>query len=210
MFLSHNKCMFFIYSKFKQNKWIKYNPEKRHKILQALENKLAKEENRTPLDVVVHENSTWNCYGMFIARGEEKKIYIHENLLLDPRMRFHALETIIHEGRHAHQYEKVNGGKLKWYEFTAKRWRDNWKGYFSSTEDTTMYNNQEIERDAQLFTIKKLKKLARKYRGDRDFAYTLNANIRRYEYADEQARRQYGMFYKHKIHKRVKDKSMYE
>ena len=109
--------MLFVYSRFKSKKWTKYNPEKRHKVLQALEKKLAKEQNRDAIPVVVHENSNWNCYGMFTARGDTKRIYIHENLLLDPRMRFHALETIIHEGRHATQYEKVTGEELKWYEF---------------------------------------------------------------------------------------------
>ena len=199
--------MLFIYNKFKSRKWIKYGPEKRHKILQALENKLAREQRREPLRVIVHENSNWTCFGMFIARGDDKKIYIHENLLLDPSMRFHALETIIHEGRHATQYEKVTGEPLKWYEFKAKRWRDNWKGYFSSAEDLTIYNNQEIERDAQKFTIDKLKKLKRKYRNERDFSYTLQANINRYENAELDAIKKYGIFHRYRINKKIKKKS---
>ena len=199
--------MLFVYSRFKLKKWKKYNPQKRLKVLVALEKKLAREQRREPLPIVVHENSNWHCYGMFIARGDSKKIIIHENLLLDPSMRFHALETIIHEGRHAMQYIKVNGGKLKWYEFRAKRWRDNWQGYFSSAEDSTMYNNQEIERDAQKYTITKLKRLARKYRGERDFAYTLQSNINRYENAELQAVKKYGPFARWRINRKVRKKA---
>jgi len=199
--------MLFIYNKFKLRKWKRYGPAKRHAILQALENKLAKEQHRDPIPVIIHENPNWHCYGMFTARGDEKTLYIHENLLLDQSKRFHALETIIHEGRHAMQFMKVFGKKLKWYEFKAKRWRDNWQGYFSSTEDSTIYNNQEIERDAQAYTIRKLQKLARKYRNERDFAYTLQTNINRYNYAEQQATKKYGPFARYKINRKVRRKS---
>ena len=56
--------MLFIYNKFKLRKWSKYSSVKRLKILQALENKLAKQNHRDPIDVVVHENSNWNCFGI--------------------------------------------------------------------------------------------------------------------------------------------------
>ena len=69
-----------------------------------------------------------------------------------------------------------------------------------------MYNNQSIERDAQQFTIKKLSRLARKYRNERDFAYTLHANQKRYETAEDDARKKYGMFYKFKIQQKIKNK----
>lgn len=199
--------MLFVYGRFKLKRWSKYNPEKRLKVLQALENKLARQNSRDALRVVVHENANWNCYGMFVARGEDKKIYVHENLLTNPMLRFHALETIIHEGRHAEQYEKVSKDELKWYEVKAKRWKENWQGYFSSSEDMTMYNNQEIERDAQQYTIKKLKRLARKYKNERDFAYTLQSNIDRYEKAEQSARKKYGIFHRFKINRRVRKKS---
>ena len=115
------------------------------------------------------------------------------------------METIIHEGRHASQFAVVNK-KLKWYEFKKKQWQKNWSNYFTSSEDRVMYNNQAIERDAQHFTIKKLSRLQRKYRKERDFAYTLHANIARYENAEDAARKKYGIFYKFKINKNVRDK----
>ena len=115
--------MWFLYSRFKLRKWSKYSSTKRLKVLQALENKMAKKNHRDPIDVVVHERSDWNCLGMFSVVNGEKKLYVHENLILNPAYRFHALETIIHEGRHASQYEIINQENLKWWQFRAKRWK---------------------------------------------------------------------------------------
>lgn len=199
--------MLFIYSKFKLRKWRKYSPTKRLKILQALEKKMAKKQHREPIDVVVHERQDWNCLGMFSVYGGEKKLYVHENLIYNPTYRFHALETIIHEGRHATQYANISKDKLHWWNFRAKRWKKNFQGYISSNEDVLLYNNQEVERDAQKYTIKMLKKLAYKYRNEEDFQKTLDRNIYRYEVSDDEARRKYGIFYKQKMRRQVNKKS---
>ena len=199
--------MLFIYNKFKLRKWSKYSSVKRLKILQALENKLAKQNHRDPIDVVVHENSNWNCFGMFTVQNGVTRLYVHENLILNPAYRFHALETIIHEGRHATQYIATQKEKLHWWNIKEKRWKANFEGYFTSAEDSVMYNNQEVERDAQRYTIKKLSRLEYKYRNEDDFYTTLDRNIRRYENADSDARKKYGLFYKHKMRRRVNDKS---
>jgi len=195
--------MWFVYSRFKLRKWGKYSSTKRLKVLQALEKKMAKKNHRDPIDVVVHERSDWNCLGMFSTSGGTKKIYVHENLILNPSYRFHALETIIHEGRHATQFKIINDGDLKWWQFTAKRWKKNFKGYVSSTEDRVLYNNQEVERDAQKYTIKWLKKLAHKYVGEKDFDVTLRRNEYRYDKAEEDARKKYGLFYKYKMRRKI-------
>lgn len=199
--------MLFIYSRFKLRKWGKYSSAKRLKILQALENKLAKQQHRDPIDVVVHERSDWSCFGMFTVRNGETKLYVHENLILDPSYRFHALETIIHEGRHATQYIATKKEKLHWWNIKEKRWKANFAGYFTSAEDSVMYNNQEVERDAQSYAIKKLSRLERKYRNEDDFHITLDRNIRRYENANADARKKYGMFYKIKMRRKVNKKS---
>lgn len=199
--------MLFIYSKFKLRKWSKYSSVKRLKILQALENKLAKKNHREPIDVVVHERSDWNCLGMFSVVNGIKKLYIHENLILNPAYRFHALETIIHEGRHASQYVYATRENLHWWNFRAKRWKKNFQGYISASEDRLMYNNQEVERDAQKYTIKMLEKLEYKYRNEPDFYTTLKRNRYRYEKAEEEARNKYGIFYKHKLRRKIDRRS---
>ena len=70
-----------------------------------------------------------------------------------------------------------------------------------------MYNNQAVERDAQKYSIKFLRK--HKYTGDPDYERTINIVVGRYEQADEDARKKYGIFYKYKINKNVRKNSKY-
>lgn len=196
--------MWFLFSKFKERKWKKYSYEKRFKIFVALENKIAKKLKIEPIKLEI-KYEDWNCFGAFTTDSVNKKIVLNSILLEQPKYRFHGMETIAHETRHAYQFAVISR-KLKWYEFTAKKWRENWAGYFSSTTDNLMYNNQAVERDAQKFSIKFLKK--HKY-DDLDYRNTLDVVIDRYERADDDARRKYGIFYKHKINKNVRKNSRY-
>lgn len=196
--------MWFLFSRFKERKWKKYSYEKRFKIFIALEKKVAKKLKIEPIKLEI-KYEDWNCFGAFTTDSVNKKIVLNSILLEQPKYRFHGMETIAHETRHAYQFAVISR-KLKWYEFTAKKWRENWAGYFSSTTDKLMYNNQAVERDAQKYSIKFLKK--HKY-DDQDYKNTLAVVIDRYETADEDARKKYGIFYKHKINKNVRKNSRY-
>jgi len=199
--------MLFVYSKFKLRNWSRYNSRKRLKVLQALENKMAKKSHRDPVPVVVHERSDWNCLGMFTNDRGKQRLIIHENLILNPAYRFHALETIIHEGRHATQYAMINKEEIPWWNFKAKRWKKNFQGYISSSEDNILYNNQEVERDAQKYTINMLKKLEYKYYKEDDYYKTLKRNEYRYDKAEQDARNKYGIFYKQKMRRKINKRS---
>lgn len=201
--------MLFLFSKFKYKKWNKISPEKRFMVLVALEKRIAGWLDIDPLDLEIKEaSSNWNCFGVFTTIGNTKKIILNENLIYEPRYRFHALETIAHETRHAYQYSVVDRD-LRWYEFRAKKWKRNWGGYFSSTTDNLMYNNQSVERDAQKYSIKILKKFKGKYAHEEDYIRTLEAVEYRYNQADLDARKKYGIFYKQKIEKNVKNNSRF-
>lgn len=201
--------MLFLFSKFKLKKWKNLNPEKRLKVFIALEKKVAKKLSIEPLKLELKDDENWNCFGAFTVINGIKKIVLNENLLYEPKFRFHAMETIVHETRHAYQFSVVSR-ELKWYEFTAKKWKRNWAGYFSSSTDNLMYNNQSVERDAQKYSIKFLKKYKGKYWGEIDFRNTYEAVVYRYEQADIDARKKYGLFYKFKIEKNIKDNSKYD
>ena len=114
--------MWFLFSKFKAKKWLKYSYEKRFKIFVALEKKVAKQLKIEPLILELHEEEEWNCFGAFTVNNGLKKIVLNQNLIYEPRFRFHAMETIAHETRHAYQYGIISKD-LKWYEFTAKKWK---------------------------------------------------------------------------------------
>ena len=192
--------MLFLFSKFKGRKWNRYTAQKRYKILVALEKKVAKSLKIEPLELVVREDDKWNCFGALSVAGSEKKIVINSKLLTEPLFRFHAMETIAHETRHAYQHEIVNKD-LKWYQFTAKKWKQNWESYFSSSTDNVMYNNQSVERDAQKYSINFLKK--HKY-ADREYKITYQAVLDRYNQAEINARKEYGIFYKQKIERNIR------
>lgn len=195
--------MLFLFSKFKGCKWNKYSAKKRYKILQALEKKVAKSLNIEPLELIIRDDPTWNCFGAFVASKDVRAIYINSNLLTEPLFRFHTMETIAHETRHAYQYEIVKKD-LKWWQFTAKRWKENWESYFSSSVDDVMYNNQAVERDAQKFSLKFLRK--HRY-ADKEYKITYKAVLDRYNQAEIDARNEYGLFYKSKIKRNIKKNS---
>jgi len=192
--------MLFLFSKFKGKNWNKYSAKKRYKILVALEKKVAKSLAIEPLELVIREDPKWNCFGAFAVSEDSKFIWINSNLLTEPLFRFHAMETIAHETRHAYQYEIVKQD-LKWWQFTAKKWKANWESYFSSSVDDVMYNNQAVERDAQKYSLQFLKK--HKYY-DREYRITYQAVLDRYNQAEINAKNEYGFFYKHKIERNIK------
>ena len=195
--------MWFLFSKFKLKNWKKYTPERRFVILQALEKKVAKKLEIEPLKLEINYKENWNCFGAYTTFGKEKKIVINVNLIEEQRFRFHAMETIAHETRHAYQHSVVSK-KLKWYQFRARSWQRNWGSYFNSGVDDVMYNNQAVERDAQKYSIKFLKK--HKYPKEEDYVNTLEAVLYRYNQAELNAIKEYGMFYKFKIEKNIKNK----
>lgn len=197
--------MWFLFSRFKLKKWRKYSSHKRILILQALEKKVAKGLKIQPLKIEIRYDD-WNCFGAFVMNGGSRKIVLNAKLIDDPKYRFHAMETIAHETRHAYQYTVVSK-KLKWYEFTAKRWKRNWEAYFSSATDNLMYNNQSVERDAQKYSIKFMRK--RKYKNEKDWVDTYEAVLYRYNQADLDARKEFGVFYKFKIENEIRRKSKY-
>ena len=65
--------MIFVFGRFKYRRWKRYSSSKRLRVLQALENKLAKKNHREPIDVVVHERADWSNLGMFSVSMEKLK-----------------------------------------------------------------------------------------------------------------------------------------
>lgn len=201
--------MFFglLLNKLKLKKWETYKPSKRQRILQKIEKKHAKMYGRKPLTVSINTNRGWHCYGVFeIVRGKPI-LKLNISLITDVSLRFHALETVFHEGRHAYQYDVINRTKISFFDFKAKRWQKNWKGYISSREDAVVYSMQAIERDAQKYTIKRLNRLRFKYRNEPDFERTLEALKYRYDKALAEAKEKLGPFYGLKINSSVSKRS---
>lgn len=200
--------LFSIYNKFKYRKWIGFTPARRAKILEKIEEKQAKKLGRKQLPVVINHDPNWHCYGSFEVDNTGRRIlYLSINLIENPNLRYHALETILHEGRHAYQYEQISKKHISPFNFKAKKWRANYSGYISSREDKTIYSMQPIERDAQKYAINQMEKHSFKFRNEEDYQATMRSMIYRYEESERQAKRELGIFYKHKMNKKIKNKS---
>ena len=196
---------FSIYNKFKLKKWSTLTPGKRQRILEKVEKKQARRQHREPLAVIMKTDPNWKSLGMFESGPQGKRLYLNVKLITDVYLRFHALETIFHEGRHAYQNHVITNRKILGPR--ARKWRRNYRGYITSGEDMTIYSFQPIERDAQRYAIKKLARLGWRYKNEPDYDATMDQMIYRYENTLVEARRQHGVFYRYKINKRIKEKS---
>jgi hypothetical protein len=201
--------MFFfsIYNKFKFRKWEHLSPAKRQRVLEKVEQKQAKKLNRTPLPVIMQTDASWNCYGMFAVENGKQLLYLNIRLITEPHLRFHALETIMHEGRHAYQYKLASSTDIGLLNFRARKWKQNYSGYISSYEDKLFYSMQPIERDAQKYAIKQLSYMKFRFGDEEDYKNTLNSMIYRYEQTVKQLKEEQGFFFKQKMYKKIRQKN---
>lgn len=185
---------------FKPNKWAALSPGKRIDLLQKVENRVAAEENREPRTIVPQKMDVNGEY-----RPETPKyIFINEDLInsteLDEYVRYgyaasQAMQTVLHEGRHAYQDDCVKGknayingveihgtplaelakeqGKLD--DETLNLWKMQdliyfRKGdfYLSPPDQFLRYFFQPVEADAESFSMQKLLTLAEQV-NDHDF-----------------------------------------
>ncbi len=200
-------CFFSVYNKFKFKSWAKMSPGKRQIILEKVEKKQSKKLKRPTLPVVINHDPNWNCYGAFTVSANGKKIlYLSISLIEDVSLRYHALETILHEGRHAYQFEQITKKKIGFFNFKAKKWKENYSGYINSAEDKLVYSLQPVERDAQKYSIKFMEGMRFKYRNEEDYHNTMKSMIFRYEQTVKDAKNEMGLFYKSKMNKKIKNK----
>ena len=198
---------FSVYNKFKLKKWQHYSAGKRQRILERIEKKQAKKLKRPTLPVVVNASPNCPYFGMFESVNNRQLLHINIRLLEEPNLRFHALETIFHEGRHAFQFYLIHKRKPRFYEFKKKRWIENYSGYITSSEDKLFYSAQPIERDAQRYAIKKLERLYHRFKNEDDYHRTLEIIKNRFENTNLELKEKHGFLYRHKLSKKIKSKA---
>lgn len=92
-----------------------------------------------------------------------QKINLNVDCTTDPARRLKALETIVHECRHAFQKAVItNPQKFAVPLELVKKWKDNyppWGNYIQPGEDPLSYTQQPIEKDAFVFAAMVLKML---------------------------------------------------
>lgn len=198
--------IFSVYNKFKLRKWKNYSAGKRQRIIEKIEKKQAKILKRPVLPVVVNTSPNCPYFGMFESKNGKEVFHINLRLLQEPHLRFHALETILHEGRHAYQYNLISKRKPRFYEFRKKRWMQNYAGYISSGKDKLFYSMQPIERDAQKYAIRKMEKMHRRFKNEDDYHKTLELMKSRYDNTGAELREKHGIFYRSKLRRKIQNK----
>lgn len=189
-------------NKFKLKNWYNYTPAKRQTILQKLENKMARRAGRPSMPISIVTNEDWNCFGSFEFKNGKAMLHLNILLITNPNLRFQAMATVLHEGRHYTQHY-ASSSDLSWFEFRAKKWRKNIQKYVPSAVDQDLYRMQVVERDAQKFAIKQLRKWKNKFDDEDDFWLVFNNLTYRYSEAEKEAQQKYGKNYKRKINKKI-------
>lgn len=127
---------------FKTKNWESFDNMTKMRLLQEVENKQAKKQNRTPIRIIFKELDKRNL-GAYSP--SEEKIILNKNILDN---NFFALETVIHEGHHRQQHMLAkNDSKVFTYlndrydirEKTKEEWTENMKNYSNSLSYETYY-----------------------------------------------------------------------
>lgn len=137
--------------------------------LEQLEHDMARKQGREPVKIVYKSLPMYN-YGQY--DHSNRTMVLNNSLIRDPSENVHAIETVIHEGRHAYQFT-VTDGDLEPSKFDeAEKWLQNRFYYFP--EDTYhRYYYQPIERDAHQYSFEQTKRiyadLIKRYGSDRHY-----------------------------------------
>ena len=136
-------------SSFTTSNWAGASPVERRESLQGLENFFAGVQGRTPRTVTV-ERLDQGVMGQY-SPSKSNSICISKELLEDNTGNFMAMDTIIHEGRHAYQDDCImwKCAPLPTDIQSVGAWRENMPGrggaYFNSGFS---YRYQPVEADA--------------------------------------------------------------
>ena len=136
----------------KIDNWTELNIEQKGEVLQNLENKLAEIESRQPLRVIVEDMPAGTCGSTDL---ENNIIRINTSEVADNSLSGlrEVVDTVVHEGRHAYQYQNVFIQRTEVNDAKFNGWVDNYQtGYL--TQDMfgyDAYRSQPLEDDAWHF-----------------------------------------------------------
>ncbi|RCX07128.1 hypothetical protein DFR58_1592 [Anaerobacterium chartisolvens] len=148
-----------------ESTWKNLNNEEKEQALQAIENEMASRQNRAPCLVMRYDMGGQD--NGFFLRGkytnDDRIIHINSNQYGDDPDKM--LEAVIHEGRHAYQYDAVEGRVNHDNKEEVKLWEDNLKGkYIGPKQNPEQYRNQPVEKDAFAFGREQAKKVKEEMR----------------------------------------------
>lgn len=142
--------------------WVELPLSERLKVFQTIENKAAEIAGRPALQVVAVALPSQTRGSM---SWSDKRISINENLLSSNNTAVlkQGVKTLLHEGRHAYQFQNVRGIRREPNTEKYESWKENitGDGYFDPARyGFRMYSMQPVEVDARVFSediVSKLK-----------------------------------------------------
>ncbi|TCS93668.1 hypothetical protein [Hazenella coriacea] len=145
-----------IFDAFHISNWKKLSQDQRFEALQTLEKHYATLQGRDPLKLDATEDEVYGYY-------YQGKIYLNRNSVLGDEDCYQAVNTVLHEGRHAFQTHAIIQSSmgqelsLSVSQYELFNWRMNkLGGYLRKKPD---YWLQPIEKDANQYTLSETKKI---------------------------------------------------
>lgn len=143
---------------FCHEKWKNLSLEKKVESLQAVENEIARRCHRLPCEVkAVFMQPCRNGIQLGGYSPVSKDIVLNADQLM-PESEYgdnyrNALDTVLHEGRHAYQDQAVSGCVYHENVRELQEWKANMEpgGYIAFSQNPRAYYQQPIEKDARAF-----------------------------------------------------------
>lgn len=144
--------------------WEKLTENERLTAIQDLEVKMAKLQNRPPCKITL-ENLSHREFGHF--NPETYEITLNKSLLENAEDRLEAIDTAVHEGRHAYQRYAITHPEIHADKKELMYWLGNEIAYFSPNHVTCIlgmeyYATQPVELDARDYAAKFMEKFREK------------------------------------------------
>ena len=134
--------------------WGSLSTTQRQSVLQTLENRIAFNEGRNARNVVL-ENMDPGYYGYY-NHSDPANIHLSYSGIDDVN---DALDTLYHEGRHAYQWDCIEGDS-GFPPPILDQFRDGFRNYISPEENFNAYCNNFTEKDACSFAQQQSKLLS--------------------------------------------------
>ena len=188
-------------SLFQSSNWEKMSPKQRVDALQGLENTMAAEQGRTPRNIQPTEFGNNNTLGQYRPQ-DPNNLYINKNLIKSNDGNYQAMQTTIHEGRHAYQDDCITG-KIKPLPQDMNKvesWSHNMPsrgGHYNVSG--VEYRYQPVEADANDYAREKLDSYDSQFSNDPAYAQHTDRRNSYENFLENQAKATYGDDYQQKI-----------
>ena len=149
-----------LYHYFTNDKWDNMDNQGRLAVLQEIENRRAAADGRRPLTVKIGSKKEFSDPDLYGYHSDHKKeIHLNYRWFTDKAYRFggaSALETLLHEGRHAYQTFLTQNNVENDSPDILKEWLSSDAAYI---DGGVLYALQSIEDDARRFARRELTKI---------------------------------------------------